>query len=78
VAYGEGDQPRDYARTETLDTPVRWLLPAEAAGILKVDPRTVARWARAGKISAQLTLGGHRRYDEPEIRALADALKAAA
>jgi excisionase family DNA binding protein len=61
-----------------LDTPVRWLLPAAAAALLKVDPRTVARWASEGKITAQRTLGGHRRYDEPEIRALADALKAAA
>ena len=64
-----------------MDTPVipdRWLLPAEAAAILKVHPRTVSRLARAGKISVQRTPGGHGRYDEPEIRALADTLKAAA
>ncbi len=75
----EPDQPRDYARTDTLNTPdAGWLLPAEAAVILKVHPRTVARWARAGKISVQRTFGGHGRYDEPEIRALADALRAVA
>lgn len=63
-----------------MNTPdTRWLLPAEAAAILKVDPRTVGRWATAGKITlVQRTMGGHRRYDPPEILALADALKAAA
>jgi DNA-binding transcriptional MerR regulator len=65
-----------------LDTPApdaRWLLPAEAAAILKVHPRTVGKWALAGKIAGvQRTMGGHRRYDEPEILALAASLKAAA
>jgi excisionase family DNA binding protein len=61
-----------------LNTPdSRWLPTSEAAAILKVHPHTVARWAREGKLSVQRTLGGHGRYDEPEIRALADALKAA-
>jgi len=56
-----------------------WLLPAEAAAILKVHPRTVGKWHLAGKITrVQRTLGGHRRYDEPEIRGLADAQKAVA
>jgi excisionase family DNA binding protein len=66
---------------DTLNTPApdaAWLLPAEAAAILKVHPRTVGKWAIKGKITAQRTLGGHRRYDGPEIRALADALKAVA
>jgi DNA-binding transcriptional MerR regulator len=65
-----------------LDTPAsdaRWLLPAEAAAILKVHPRTVSKWAVAGKIAGvQRTIGGHRRYDGPEIRALAAALRAVA
>lgn len=62
-----------------MNTPdARWLMPAEAAAILKVHPRTIARWARAGRISVQRTFGGHGRYDEPEIRALAAILKAAA
>ena len=56
-----------------------WLLPAEAAAILKVHPRTVGVWARKGKIKrVQRTLGGHRRYDGPEIRGLAAAQKAVA
>lgn len=53
-----------------MDAPGRWLLTAEAAAILKVHPHTVARWAREGKINTQRTLGGHRRYQESEIRAL--------
>lgn len=72
----------DSGRTDTLDTPApdaRWLLPAEAGIILKVHPRTVSNWANAGLITkVQFTLGGHRRYDEPEIRSIAAALKAAA
>ena len=31
---------------------------------------TVTRWAKAGKLSAIRTLGGHRRYRESEVRAL--------
>lgn len=63
-----------------MDTPApsTWLLPAEAAAILKVHPRTVSKWARAGRITAQRTLGGHRRYDGSEIRALAAQLRAVA
>lgn len=35
-----------------------------------VSPKTVARWATAGRISAVRTLGGHRRYRESEALAL--------
>lgn len=47
------------------------LTPGQAALILGVDPKTVARYARDGKLSAQRTLGGHRRFKESEIRELA-------
>jgi excisionase family DNA binding protein len=36
--------------------------------MFKVNPKTVTRWARAGKISAVRTLGGHRRFRASEIR----------
>lgn len=52
----------------------RWLKPAEAAGLFGVDPRSLRNWARAGKINAQRTMGGHRRYLESEIRATIAAL----
>lgn len=43
------------------------LTPAEVASLFRVDPKTVTRWAKAGKISAIRTLGGHRRYREVEV-----------
>jgi excisionase family DNA binding protein len=46
------------------------LTPAEVAAMFRVDPKTVTRWAKAGKLSAIRTLGGHRRYKESEVRAL--------
>ena len=46
------------------------LTPAEVAAMFGVDPKTVARWARAGKLASVRTLGGHRRYREAEVRAL--------
>ena len=46
------------------------LTPAEVAKIFRVDPKTVTRWAKAGKITAVRTLGGHRRYRQSEIQAL--------
>lgn len=46
------------------------LTPSEVAALFRVDPKTVTRWAQAGKISAIRTLGGHRRYRESEVREL--------
>ncbi|MGI8792096.1 MAG: helix-turn-helix domain-containing protein, partial [Acidimicrobiales bacterium] len=34
------------------------LTPAEVAALFRVNPKTVTRWARAGKITAIRTLGG--------------------
>jgi excisionase family DNA binding protein len=46
------------------------LTPAEVAALFRVDPKTVTRWARAGKLTSLRTLGGHRRYRESEVRSL--------
>ncbi len=46
------------------------LTPAEVAAILFVDPKTVTRWARAGKIDAIRTPGGHRRYLRSDVQAI--------
>lgn len=51
------------------------LTPAEVASIFKVDPKTVTRWARAGKLTSLRTLGGHRRFDEAEVLALLAATR---
>jgi len=46
------------------------LTPGEVASLFRVDPKTVTRWAKSGKLSTVRTLGGHRRYSEAEVRAL--------
>ena len=46
------------------------LTPAEVASLFRVDPKTVTRWAKAGKLTAIRTLGGHRRYRQSEVQAL--------
>ena len=51
-----------------------FLRSAEAAAILQVSPKTIARWAQQGRLPYQRTLGGHRRYPEPAIRELAASL----
>ena len=51
----------------------RLLTPAEVAGLFRVDPKTVTRWAKAGKLGSIRTLGGHRRYWEGEVRRLLDS-----
>ncbi|AKT50348.1 BldC family transcriptional regulator [Arsenicicoccus sp. oral taxon 190] len=50
------------------------LTPAEVAELFRVDPKTVTRWAKAGKLNSIRTLGGHRRYRESEIRQLLDGV----
>jgi len=46
------------------------LTPAEVAKLFRVDPKTVTRWAKAGKLTAIRTLGGHRRYRQSEVHNL--------
>jgi excisionase family DNA binding protein len=48
----------------------RLLTPGEVASLFRVDPKTVTRWAAAGRISSIRTPGGHRRFRESEVRAL--------
>ena len=52
------------------------LTPSEVAQLFRVNPKTVTRWARAGKISAIRTLGGHRRFRRAEIEAVLRAEEA--
>lgn len=47
-----------------------WLRPVQAAEVLGVDRVTLARWAKKGKLPSRRTKGGHRRYREPDVRAL--------
>ena len=43
------------------------LTPSEVASLFRVDPKTVTRWAKAGKLTSIRTLGGHRRYRKSEV-----------
>ena len=53
---------RDQSSGETL------LTPAEVAALFRVDPKTVTRWSKQGRIKCIRTLGGHRRYRRAEVR----------
>lgn len=46
------------------------LTPAEVARMFKVDPKTVTRWAKSGKLNCIRTLGGHRRFRLSEVQEL--------
>lgn len=46
------------------------MTPAEVAQTFRVDPKTVTRWAKAGRITSIRTLGGHRRYRTAEVQDL--------
>jgi excisionase family DNA binding protein len=46
------------------------LTPSEVAALFRVDPKTVTRWAKAGKLTPIRTLGGHRRYRKREVETL--------
>lgn len=48
----------------------RLLTPGEVATLFRVDPKTVTRWATAGRIGSIRTPGGHRRFRESEVKSL--------
>ncbi len=49
------------------------LTPGEVAVMFRVSPKTVTRWARAGKIPAIRTVGGHRRFRASDVRRFVEA-----
>lgn len=67
--------PRDAVPT-TGDARDTLLTPAEVAQLFRVDPKTVTRWAQAGKLSSIRTLGGHRRYRHAEVMRLLESSEA--
>lgn len=54
--------------TTTTHAAERLLTPGEVAALFRVDPKTVTRWASAGRIGSIRTPGGHRRFRESEVR----------
>jgi len=59
-----------HPRADDRQEPERLLTPGEVARMFRVDPKTVTRWARAGKIFAIKTPGGHRRFKASQITEL--------
>lgn len=57
-------------QSNDVETPDPLLTPAEVAQMFRVNPKTVTRWARAGKLNAIRTLGGHRRFRTSEVEAV--------
>lgn len=45
------------------------LTSAEVARLFRVDPKTVSRWAKRGRLDSVLTPGGRRRYRESVVLA---------
>jgi excisionase family DNA binding protein len=48
--------------------PDRLMTPVEVARLFRVDPKTVTRWADAGRLNSYRTAGGHRRFRQSDIR----------
>lgn len=53
--------------TTRSDGEPKLMTPAEVARAFRVDPKTVTKWAQAGKLTVIWTLGGHRRYFRTEV-----------
>ena len=51
------------------------LRPGQVAALFQVSRRTISDWARAGKLDAIITPGGHRRFRATQVRALLEAQK---
>jgi excisionase family DNA binding protein len=62
--------------SEEIPAQENLLTPSEVAALFRVDPKTVTRWAKAGKLTSIRTLGGHRRYKESEVKALLNKITA--
>jgi excisionase family DNA binding protein len=46
------------------------LTPTEVAQLAGVDPKTVTRWAKQGRLRCSRTAGGHRRYAAADVAEL--------
>ena len=58
-------------RPDWLDEPL--LRPGQVAALFQVSRRTISDWARAGKLDAIITPGGHRRFRSTQVRALLES-----
>ena len=51
-----------------------FLTRSEVSKLLGVSPNTVTRWAREGRLSCQVTLGGHHRFERELVEQLRRSL----
>ena len=61
----------------TVATPSEFLTRSEVSKLLGVSPNTVTRWAREGRLSCQVTLGGHHRFERDLVERLRKSLSRA-
>lgn len=62
--------PEEALRLRLLSGNTDLLTPKEVARLFRVDPKTVGRWAKAGKLTYIRTPGNHRRFPAGEVYAL--------
>ena len=53
--------------THQQTMPQRLMRPAEVAVLFGVNPKTITRWARIGKLPSIRTRGGHRRFAPDDV-----------
>lgn len=46
------------------------LTPSEVSQVFRVSGKTVARWAKEGRLATIRTLGGHRRFSRAQVETL--------
>jgi predicted site-specific integrase-resolvase len=63
-----------YQRTRPLPDAESFLHSSHVADLLHVSPKTIARWAKDGRLPYQRTPAGYRRDPEQAIRQLAASL----
>ncbi|MBW3616071.1 MAG: helix-turn-helix domain-containing protein [Actinobacteria bacterium] len=44
------------------------LMPSQVVRRFRVDPKTLTRWSRAGRLNPITTPGGHRRFRASEVQ----------
>lgn len=57
----------DNSTKDYLSSDEPYITTGEAAKILRVSPKTVARWAKDGRLPHIVTLGGHRRFPRSAV-----------
>lgn len=65
--HGQTCNPNGKDTRMTFKETGELLLPREVAVMFRVDPKTVIRWANAGKLRSFRTAGGHRRFRAADV-----------